>query len=77
VKLGLEASQQLLMGGCNDLGGTLMEETISRMAGAEWGVRKEPEELEAAIRAIGRVPVERTTVYGRAPVRNRAVAALR
>jgi FO synthase len=77
VKLGLEASQQLLMGGCNDLGGTLMEETISRMAGAEWGVRKEPEELEAAIRGIGRVPVERTTVYGRAPVRDRSVAALR
>jgi FO synthase len=77
VKLGLEASQQLLMGGANDLGGTLMEETISRMAGAEWGVRKEPEELEAAIRAIGRVPVERTTVYGRAPVRDRAPAAPR
>jgi FO synthase len=71
VKLGLEASQQLLMGGANDLGGTLMEETISRMAGAEWGVRKEPEELETAIRAIGREPVERTTVYGRAPVRLR------
>ena len=71
VKLGIEGSQQLLMGGCNDLGGTLMEETISRMAGAEWGVRKEPEELEAAIRAIGRVPVERTTVYGRAPARDR------
>jgi FO synthase len=77
VKLGLEASQQLLMGGANDLGGTLMEETISRMAGSEWGVRKEPEELEAAIRAIGRVPVERTTVYGRAPARlGRAVAGV-
>ncbi|HEX3605730.1 MAG TPA: bifunctional FO biosynthesis protein CofGH [Candidatus Dormibacteraeota bacterium] len=77
VKLGLEASQQLLQGGCNDLGGTLMEETISRMAGADWGVRKEPEELEAAIRAIGRTPVERTTTYGRAPRRDRAAAALR
>ncbi len=77
VKLGIEASQQLLEGGCNDLGGTLMEETISRMAGAEWGVRKEPEELEAAIRAIGRVPAERTTVYGRAPARDRTPAAAR
>jgi len=77
VKLGIEASQQLLMGGCNDLGGTLMEETISRMAGAEWGVRKEPEELEAAIRAIGRIPVERTTTYGRAPARRRLPAAAR
>ncbi len=76
VKLGLEASKELLQGGANDLGGTLMEETISRMAGAEWGVRKEPEELEAAIRAIGREPVERTTVYGRAPARPRAAAAL-
>jgi FO synthase len=43
-----------------------MEETISRMAGAEWGIRKEPQELVDAIRAIGRTPVERTTTYGRA-----------
>ncbi len=65
VKMGIEACQLLLRGGANDLGGTLMEETISRMAGAEWGIRKEPEELEAAIRAIGRTPAERTTTYGR------------
>ncbi len=65
VKMGIEACQLLLQGGANDLGGTLMEETISRMAGAEWGIRKEPEELEAAIRAIGRTPAERTTTYGR------------
>ena len=68
VKLGIEASQLMLRGGANDLGGTLMEETISRMAGAEWGIRKEPEELEEAIRAIGRVPARRTTTYERAPV---------
>jgi 2-iminoacetate synthase ThiH len=42
-----------------------MEETISRMAGAEWGIRKEPEEFESAIREIGRIPAERTTLYGR------------
>jgi FO synthase len=65
VKLGMEASALILRGGANDLGGTLMEETISRMAGAEWGIRKEPWELEAAIRGIGRVPAERTTTYGR------------
>ena len=65
VKLGMEASQAILRGGANDFGGTLMEETISRMAGAEWGIRKEPEEFHAAIRAIGRVPVERTTTYDR------------
>jgi FO synthase len=65
VKMGMEACKLLLQGGANDLGGTLMEETISRMAGAEWGIRKEPEELMAAARDIGRVPVERTTTYGR------------
>ncbi len=65
VKLGMEACAAILNGGADDLGGTLMEETISRMAGAEWGIRKEPWELEEAIRAIGRVPVERTTTYGR------------
>jgi FO synthase len=55
----------ILRGGANDFGGTLMEETISRMAGAEHGIRKEPGEFEAAIRSIGRIPVERTTTYGR------------
>jgi FO synthase len=63
VKLGIEASQVILNGGANDFGGTLMEETISRMAGSEWGIRKEPEEFVDAIRAIGRVPVERSTTY--------------
>jgi FO synthase len=74
VKLGIEASQVILRGGANDFGGTLMEETISRMAGAEWGIRKEPRELEAAIRAIGRIPAERTTTYDRLP-RNGSEAA--
>jgi FO synthase len=76
VKLGIEASQQVLQGGANDLGGTLMEETISRMAGSAWGVRKEPEELAAAIREIGRIPVERTTTYGRPPARDMGAARL-
>ena len=65
VKLGVQASQVILNGGANDLGGTLMEETISRMAGAEWGIRMEPWELEAAIGSMGRRPVERTTTYER------------
>jgi FO synthase len=72
VKLGLDACKVILAGGANDFGGTLMEETISRMAGAEWGIRKEPHELEAAIRDIGRVPAQRTTTYqrvARAPFR--------
>jgi FO synthase len=65
VKLGVEASKVMLRGGANDFGGTLMEETISRMAGAEWGIRKEPHEFDDAIRDIDRVPVQRTTTYGR------------
>jgi FO synthase len=65
VKMGVEACQMILRGGANDFGGTLMEETISRMAGAEWGIRMEPAEFDAAIRAIDRIPAERTTTYGR------------
>jgi FO synthase len=65
VKMGVEACQLILRGGANDFGGTLMEETISRMAGAEWGIRMEPWEIEGAIRDIGRLPAERTTTYGR------------
>jgi len=40
-----------------------MEETISRMAGAEWGIKREPHEFDDAIRAIGRVPAVRSTTY--------------
>jgi FO synthase len=65
VKMGVEACQSILQGGANDFGGTLMEETISRMAGAEWGIRMEPSQFAEAIRVIGRVPAERTTTYGR------------
>ena len=67
VKLGIDASKEILRGGANDFGGTLMEETISRMAGARWGIRKEPTELEDAIRSIERIPAQRTTTYGRVP----------
>ncbi|MFP5225638.1 MAG: 5-amino-6-(D-ribitylamino)uracil--L-tyrosine 4-hydroxyphenyl transferase CofH, partial [Actinomycetota bacterium] len=63
VKLGLDGAQVMLQGGACDLGGTLMEETISRMAGSEHGIRKEPAELDAAIEAIGRIPAQRTTAY--------------
>lgn len=65
VKMGMDYCKLILQGGANDFGGTLMEETISRMAGAEWGIRKEPEEFVQAIREIGRIPAERTTTYGR------------
>jgi FO synthase len=65
VKMGMEYCATILQGGANDFGGTLMEETISRMAGAEWGIRKEPHEFVSAIASLGRIPVERTTTYGR------------
>ena len=65
VKLGMDASMAILRGGANDFGGTLMEETISRMAGSEHGIRKEPHEFVEAIRDIGRMPMQRTTTYER------------
>ncbi len=64
VKLGLERGVDLLRGGCDDLGGTLMEETISRMAGADHGIAKSVEELEGAAAAAGRPVRQRTTLYG-------------
>ena len=64
VKLGPEQCQQVLAGGVDDLGGTLMEETISRMAGSAYGSRKSVEDLEAMVRAAGRPPRQRTTSYG-------------
>jgi FO synthase len=65
VKMGMEYCTTILRGGANDFGGTLMEETISRMAGADHGIRKEPAEFVEAIRSIGRIPAERTTTYER------------
>ncbi len=64
VKLGLDGAQAVLRAGANDLGGTLMNESISRAAGAAHGQEMPPELMEAAIRAIGRTPRQRTTLYG-------------
>ena len=63
VKMGLEAATEALRWGVNDLGGTLMEESISRMAGSQHGVRLEPEDLIGAAHAAGRPAAERTTLY--------------
>jgi FO synthase len=63
VKLGLAGGERLLRAGCNDLGGTLMDENISRASGAAHGQLATPEELEATIRAAGRVPARRNTLY--------------
>lgn len=63
VKLGLAGGERLLAAGCNDIGGTLMNESISRASGASHGQLATPEELEATIRRAGRVPARRNTVY--------------
>ena len=63
VKMGLDAATESLSWGVNDLGGTLMEENISRMAGSHHGVRLEPEQLIEAARRAGRTPAQRTTLY--------------
>lgn len=63
VKLGVQRSQVMLTGGANDLGGTLMEETISRMAGSQYGSAKSVAELVAIAEGIGRPARQRTTTY--------------
>ncbi len=63
VKLGLAGATTALTWGCNDLGGTLMEEHITTMAGAQGGTSKTPDELRAAIRSLGRPPQQRDTLY--------------
>jgi FO synthase len=67
VKLGPEGVRQALAAGVNDLGGTLMNESISRAAGSEWGQELPPEQMEDLIRSAGRVPRQRTTTYGTPP----------
>ena len=67
VKMGPEGVKICLESGANDLGGTLMDETITRSAGAVHGQEMTPERMESIIRSIGRVPRQRTTVYGEAP----------
>ncbi|RKN43356.1 bifunctional FO biosynthesis protein CofGH [Micromonospora endolithica] len=67
VKLGDEGTVAMLRGGCNDLGGTLMEETISRMAGSGNGSARTEEQLVTIAKAAGRPARKRTTAYGHAP----------
>ena len=64
VKMGLDAATEALDWGVNDLGGTLMEENISRLAGSYHGVKLEPHDLIGAAHAAGRPAAERTTLYG-------------
>jgi FO synthase len=69
VKLGVDGTRAMLRAGANDLGGTLMEETISRMAGSEHGSAKTVEELVEIGAGIGRPVVQRSTTYGEVPTR--------
>jgi FO synthase len=63
VKMGLDAATEALSWGVNDLGGTLMEESISRMAGSQHGVKLDPGDLIAAAKRAGRTPAQRDTLY--------------
>ena len=74
VKLGTRGVAAVLEAGVNDLGGTLMNESISRAAGADHGQEMTPEEMEALIRANGRTPRQRTTLYADAPAERRAAS---
>jgi FO synthase len=74
VKLGNAGTQAMLTGGADDLGGTLMEETISRMAGADNGSEKTVTDLRRLASGIGRTAVQRTTTYGRPSAERMAVA---
>jgi FO synthase len=74
VKMGPDGAALCLNAGANDLGGTLMNESISRAAGTQHGQEFPPEAMEALIRSIGRIPVQRDTLYRPAPEERRAVS---
>jgi FO synthase len=63
VKMGPEGAGQALLAGANDLGGVLMNESITRAAGADHGQEMSPDRLDSLIRAAGRAPRQRTTLY--------------
>ncbi len=67
VKMGPDGAKACLAAGANDLGGTLMNETITRAAGASHGQEMPPESMEALIGSLGRAPIQRTTLYQPAP----------
>ena len=70
VKLDRKLSQLCLQAGANDFGGTLMEENISREAGATAGQYTSPEDFQAMIRELGRIPAERNTTYSRIKIKS-------
>ncbi|WP_274915167.1 bifunctional FO biosynthesis protein CofGH [Streptomyces sp. WZ-12] len=74
VKLGAEGAAEMLRSGANDLGGTLMEETISRMAGSSYGSYRSLQDLVAIAELAGRPARPRTTSYGQVPAERQAAA---
>jgi FO synthase len=74
VKMGIGGVAACLEGGANDLGGTLMNESITRAAGAVHGQEMPPESMEALIRSLGREPRQRTTLYANAPAERKATS---
>ncbi|MFK4596378.1 bifunctional FO biosynthesis protein CofGH [Streptomyces pristinaespiralis] len=74
VKLGAEGAAEMLRSGANDLGGTLMEETISRMAGSSYGSYRSVRDLTAIAEAAGRPARPRTTLYGEVPAERQEAA---
>jgi FO synthase len=74
VKLGPDMAAACLDAGANDLGGTLMNESISRAAGTEHGQEFSPEQMEALIASLGRTPRQRTTLYKDVPPERRATS---
>lgn len=64
VKLGPVAAAQMLNCGCNDFGGTLYEESITRESGGPYGECMTPAEIQSAIQSVGKIPRQRTTLYG-------------
>jgi FO synthase len=71
VKMGRDGARACLQAGCDDLGGTLMNESISRAAGAEHGQELPPDDMEALTTAIGRRAAQRTTLYDEVPAERR------
>ncbi len=74
VKMGPDGSKATLSAGANDMGGTLMNESITRSAGATWGQELAPAEMERLIAGIGREPRQRTTLYGAVPAEREAAS---
>lgn len=75
VKIGVDSVRQLLQSGCNDLGGTLMDENISRAAGASHGQGMTADDFEDIVAPLGRPLVQRTTLYGRPASHDNGVPA--